>query len=59
MPKIVNAICMKILKIKIPFKIYGIIFSSWEFWKVVAGAATPCFKGLIEKRMKIGYAAHF
>ena len=46
MPKTVNAICKKIIKVKNSFKISGIYFSRWEFWVSVAAPDTLCFKGL-------------
>ena len=38
--KIVNAICKKIMKVKLSFKISGINLSSWESWIGVAGLTT-------------------
>ena len=48
MSKIVNAICNKIIKVKISFNISGINFSNWEFWIDVAGAAILCFKEVMK-----------
>ena len=49
MPKTVNAICKKIIKVKNSFENSGIYFSSWEFWVSVAAPDTLCFKGLTNR----------
>ena len=46
MPKTVNAVCKKIIKVKNSFEISEIHFSSWEFWVSVAAPDTLCLKGL-------------
>ena len=49
MPKIVNAICKKIIKVKNSFAISGMYFSRWVFWVSVAAPKSQCSKSQCSK----------